>query len=281
MTAPQQQQIAIPNGMVASTTYGPIRHETVQCLMEMRSACEKNGLANVQYSFIPGTLVEKARNEAVRQMLRAGAGWLCLIDGDMTFQPDSLYRLLATCYGELPHADAIGAYCPLRGDLALPTIDTGTGTWESHFPGSGVLEVMRTGCAFLLVKRHVFEGLKDPWFRMRVPARPVDFMAEVDNFCRIKFDGRNPFRGLPGGEWEKLEKCAREDPSAAPEQFVPVEVGEDSGFCDRARNAGFRIFVHTDVVCGHVDTKVMGWQDHKKAIRQMEDTNLQCVGVWR
>lgn len=281
MTAPQPQQIQIPPGILCVTTYGSIRQETAQALLELRSASEKNGLSNVAYVMMPGTLVEKARNEAVRQMLRAGAGWLCFVDGDMQFAPDSLHRLLATAYGELPHADVVGAYCPLRGDLALPTIDSGTGTWESWFPGSGVVEVMRTGAAFLLVKRHVFEGLKDPWFRMRVPARPVDFLAEVDNFLRCRFDGRNPLRGLPGAEWEKAEKAAQEDPSVVAEQFVPVEVGEDSGFCDRARNAGFRIFVNTDIVCGHVDTKITSWQDHKKALAQMETTNLQCVGVWK
>ena len=89
----------------------------------------------------------------------------------------------------MPHVDVLGAYCPLRGSLALPTIDTGTGTWESWYPGSGVIEAMRTGAAFLLCKRHVFEKLQDPWFRMRVPARPIDFMAEVDNWARMKFDG--------------------------------------------------------------------------------------------
>jgi len=290
MTAPQAQQIAIPAGLVCCTTYGNVRHEFVSSLLEMRAASERSGLGNVSYTFLPGTLVEKARNEAVRQMLRMGAGWLLFVDGDMVAPPTALVGdvkngvpgLLPTAYGEMPHADVIGAYCPLRGDLALPTIDTGTGTWESHFPGSGVLEVMRTGAAFLLVKRHVFEGLRDPWFRMRVPFdRWVAIMAELDNFARTRFDGRNPFRGLPGAEWEKLEKAAQEDPSAVQEQFVPVEVGEDSGFCDRARNAGFRIFVHTDVVCGHVDTKIVSWQDHKKAVKQMEDTNLQCVGAWR
>src|SRR2546430_1595490 len=274
------KQVAIPSGLVCTTTYGVITHQTAQALMEMRAHSEKQGLANVQWMFIPGTLVEKARNEAVRQMLKAGAGWLLQVDGDMTFAPDSLQRLLVTIYGEMPHLDALGAYCPLRGELALPTIDTGTGTWESHFPGSGVLEVMRTGGAFLLVKRHVFEGLRDPWFRMRVPARPVDFLAEVDNFCNIKFDGRNPFRGLPGREWERLEKAAQEDPSAAAENFTPIEVGEDSGFCDRARNAGFRLAVHTDVVCGHVDQKVTTWQDHKRAMENMERLNKQCGGRW-
>lgn len=269
----------IPSGLVVCTTYGQITQQTAQALMELRSYSEKNGMNNVAYQMIPGTLVEKARNEAVRQMLRANAGWLLFVDGDMVFQPDSLHRLLVTAYGEMPFVDVIGAYCPLRGELALPTIDTGTGTWESHYPGSGVLAVMRTGGAFLLAKRHVFESLKDPWFRMRVPARPIDFMAEVDNFCNIKFDGKNPFRNLPGREWEKLEDAARNDPSVVAEQFVPVEVGEDSGFCDRARNANFRLFVHTDIVCGHVDQKVMTWTDHKAAMDRQDVLYRQVCGI--
>lgn len=246
--------------------------------METRSHSEKQGLVNVQWLMIPGTLVEKARNDAVRNMLRdPNAGWLMFADGDMTWQPDALLRILGTAYGELPHADVVGGYCNLRGDLALPTIDSGTGTWESWFPESGTVEVMRTGAAFVLVKRRVFEGLKDPWYRVRVPARPIDFMAEVDNFARMKFDGANPFRGLLGREWERLEQCAMEDPSTTGD-FVPGEVGEDSGFCDRARNAGFRIFVNTDIVTGHVDTKVTDWTQHKKAIAEMEKNQRLVAG---
>lgn len=273
------QNIQIPSGLCVITTYGQVQAQTSQCLLDARSFAEKNGLLNVSYQMIPGTLVEKARNEAVRTMLRQGAGWLLFVDGDMVFPADSLIRIVRTAYGEIPVADAVGAYCPLRGELALPTIDSGTGTWESWFPNSGTVEVMRTGAAFLLVKRPVFEKLKDPWFRMRVPARPIDFLAEVDNWARIKFDGQNPFRNLPGKEWERLEDCARQDPSVVAEQFVPVEVGEDSGFCDRAKNAGCRIFVNTDIVCGHVDTRVVTWQDHKRAMGNMETQQRLACGV--
>ena len=278
MTAPVTVQI--PAGHQCTTTYGSIRGEFAQSLMDMRSLSEKQGLGNVLWYFLPGTLVEKARNDACRRALQdPNAGWLMFIDGDMTFPPDSLLRLLHCAFHEMPHVDVLGGYCPLRGDLALPTIDTGTGTWESTFPGSGVLEVMRTGAAFLLIKRRVLEAMKDPWFRMRVPARPLDFMAEVDNWARIKFDGQNPFRNLPGDPWERLEKCAAEDPSAIPENFVPVEVGEDSGFCDRAKNMGFRIFVHTDVVTGHVDTKVIDWRVHKEAIANIEKNQKRFAGL--
>ena len=276
-----EPQVQIPPGLIVITTYGVITQQTVSSLLEARSFAERQGLKNVSYQMISGTLVEKARNEAVRQTLRnTDFQWLLQCDADMTWQPDAFIRILASAYGELPAADVMGAYCPLRGDLALPTMDTGTGTWEAGwFPGSGIVRVIRTGAAFLLVKRHVLEALKDPWFRMRVPARPMDFMAEVDNFARLKFDGRNPFREMPNREWERLEDCAKQDPSVVAEQFVPVEVGEDSGFCDRVCNAGFSIYVNTDIVCGHVEQTVTSWPQHKKALETNEVSQRQCCGI--
>lgn len=272
--------LTVPAGHVCVTTYGAIRSETVQSLMETRSHCEKAGLVNVTWRFVPGTLVDKARNDAVRGLLSdPNAAWLLFIDADMVWQPDAVLQLLTTAYAESPWADVVGGYCPLRGDMALPTIDTGTGTWESHFPGSGTLEVMRTGAAFILVKRHVYQTLKEPWYALRVPMRPIDAMLEVDNFCRIKFDGENPFKNLPSAAWEQLERCAIDDPSCSHDQFTPAEVGEDSGFCDRARNAGFRIVVNTNIVTGHVDTKIVDWKQHRAAINDAAKNQRLGAGL--
>ena len=267
----------VPPGLVVTTTYGSITQETAQCLADARSFNDKEGLTNVQYIMVPGSLVDKARNEAVRQMLKAQAGWLLFIDGDMTFPFDAIRKLIQTAYAGSPHFDVVGGYCNLRGELAVPTIDTGTGTWESWYPGSGVVEVIRTGAAFLLTKRHVFERLTDPWFRMRVPTRAADFMAELDNFARIKFDGQNPLRG---SAWERLEQAARDDASIIKQNFTPHEVGEDSGFCDRVKLAGFRIGVDTDVVTGHVDRRIVDWQLHKKAMDDRERFIRQACGLW-
>lgn len=274
---PDPQQIQVPSGLVAVTTYGPLRHETALALMEARSFNEKNGLANLQYTAINAVLVDKARNEAARQCLKAGHGFLFFVDGDMVFPPDGILRLLQTAYGEMPYADVVGGWCPLRGELSLPTTDFGSGTWESSFPGSGTKEVMRTGGAFLLIKRRVLEGLADPWFRMRVPMRPADAMEEVSCMARQKFNGQNPFEQMP--EWDQLLKTALADPSIVAENFIPVEVGEDSSFHDRARHAGFRIFVNTDVACGHVDSIVRTWVDHKRGMESMEQQQRYAVGL--
>lgn len=273
-----ENQVPVPAGHVALTTFGFLRHEMVSSIMEARSFAEKNGLTAVKWYTVSGTLVEKTRNESVRMALSdPDCGWLLFLDGDAVFAKDLVARMVQAAFVELPQADVLGGYCNLRGDMALPTIDTGTGTWESWFPGSGPVEVMRTGAACLLVKRHVLQALSDPWFRMRVPARPVDFMAEVDNFARIKFDGKNPFRDQPNREWERLEQCAVEDPSTM--QFTPIEVGEDSGFCDRVKNAGFKIYVHTDIVTSHVDTRLIDAGQHKQAMDRLLLNQRQAVGI--
>lgn len=268
-------QLQVPAGMACITTYGSIQGNTVQSWMDMRSFSEKNGLVNVQWQIVNGTLVEKARNDAVRQMLRIGAQWLLFMDGDMLAPQDSLLRLLQISYQPGSPVDVIGGYCTLKGDWSLPTIDTGTGTWESWFPGSGVVEVIRTGAAFLLIKRHVFEKMPDPWFRMRVPMRPLDALREVDNYARIKLHGENPFREHPA--WNELESAATADPSL--KEFVPAEVGEDSGFCDRAKAYGFRLFVDTDTQVGHLEMTTRTWQDHKKAIDKAKQEHRQLCGL--
>ena len=271
--------VEIPSGLVAITTYGQITGATAECLMNARSLNEKRKVTAVAYKMFPGTLVDRARNDAVRQALAARAGWLLFIDGDMTFPEDAIFEILLAAYHTRPDADVIGAYCNLKGEPNMPTIDTGTGTWEEHYPGEGIVEVIRTGGAFTLIKMPVFGVLKPPWFSTRTPQRAIDYLAEVDNFARCKLSGVNPFRELPGTPWEKLERAAMDDKGAVQGIWHPSEIGEDSSFCDRVRASGFRIFVHTNIVTGHVEHRVIQWTDHREAMRKRDKDSLLMVGV--
>lgn len=277
------KSLQIPAGLIVVTTYGSVQAETVQSLMDTRSFCERSGLQNAQWRLIGGALVDKARNDAVSLALsNPQCQYLVFLDADMAWKSDFLAQLLETAYGAIPLADIVGGWCPLRGEPYLPTIDTGTGTWEVTLPGQGPVEVMRTGGACLLIKRHVFEKMEAPWFGVRPVPRGLDLMQAFDNYSRIKFDGRNPFRVHK--EWDQLLKCAS-DEAVAYRQQHPTDLhgsqyttlGEDSGFCDRAKGLGFRIFVQTNAVCNHVDRRVIGPDDHVKAVRKLErDQNLAC-----
>lgn len=276
MTAPAQ--VNVPVGAVCVTTYGSITHDTTSCIMEMRSAVEAQGL-RCPWLFVPSSLVDRARNQAVAQMLnlKPTMGWLLFIDGDAVFQPDAMTRLLLTAYQTHPHADVVGGYCTLRGEPYLPTIDTGTGTWESHLPGQGVMEVMRTGSAFILLKRHVFEKVPGPWYGTRNPWRPIDAMAELDNFAHTRFDGVNPLTKYP--EWHALLQCAKDDPSVRQRQDPAAFVGEDSNWCDTMRFHGLRIFVDTGVEVHHVDRVIRSAADHLRVTKERNATIRKFVGA--
>jgi len=279
MTEPLK--LTIPPGMCVVTTYGTLCHETVHSLLEMRSLSEKQGLGNVAWEFVSGTLVDRARNQAVVRMLgHAGKlQWLLFVDGDCVFPPDALMKMLAFAFHESPTADIVGAWNPLRGEPYLPTIDTGTGTWESHYPGSGPLEVMRTGSAFILIKRHVYEKMEGPWYGTRHPMRPIDIFAELDNYATQKFDGNNPLAKT--AEWKTLLDCARTEPGTYRPSDPASFCGEDSNFCDKAKMMGMRIVVHTDVVCGHVDQQVLTWKNHRDAMLKQAERARQVCGIVR
>jgi hypothetical protein len=264
--------------MIVITTWGSITAETAACWGNMREAMVRQNLSPV-WHFVPGALVDRARNQAVTQMLahQPPLGWLLFIDGDAVFAPDAAARILMTAFGDEPSADVVGGFCTLRGEPFLPTIDTGTGTWESVLPGQGVMDVMRTGSAFVLIKRHCFEKVPGPWYGTRNPMRPIDALAEVDNFAHTRFDGRNPLTDYP--EWHALMKCATDDPSTHQRHRVDQFVGEDSDFCDKARFYGLRVVVNTDVEVHHVDRVVRSAADHRKWAKQRDADLRRLVGV--
>jgi len=285
MPLPSNEKIELPAGVLAITTYGSVTAETTQSLMDLVRHNMASGIHNVHYTTVVGSLVDKARNEAARVMLANPAlKYLMFIDADMHFAPDIVQKLLVTAFHVTPWADAVGAWCALRGKPYLPTIDTGTGTWESHDANIGPLEVIRTGSACILIKRHVYERMEFPWYGVRPAPRPIDVLAELDNFARCKMDGRNLLREHP--TWATLEKCAREDAAsqrANPQAQTPggffSSVGEDSAFCDKVKALGMRIVVQTDAVCGHLERNVITPEQHMSAMREAEKFTRLAAGV--
>jgi len=271
----ETQQIEIPRGHVVITTYGPVTAETMVSYGDMRVRAHSLGLNNVVWNVVHGHLVDKARNEAVQQMLAdPQAKWLWFIDADMSFKPDLIDKMLSTAFSMCPWADIVGGWCPLRGEPYLPTIDTGTGTWEPIAPHDGPKEVIRTGAACVLVKRHVYEKMQPPWYGVRPAPRPLDMLYEFDNYCNIKFDGKNPF--LKYSEWNKLLQCATDEGGQANGYTT---VGEDSSFCDRAKALGFRIVVQTDAVCNHIDRRTITPEDHLNAMKERRKRIRAAAGI--
>jgi hypothetical protein len=277
MATEQQQQLEVPAGTIFVTTYGGVRAETAQSLLMLQQKLISMGIMNVDIRFVHSTLVDKARNESVLALLQTKKGWMWFIDADMEFTPDIVEPMLLAAFHKDSPWDIVGGYCQLRGQPYLPTIDTGSGYWESHLPNTGVKEVIRTGGACMLIKRKVVEAMEFPWFGLRHAGRPLDIMTDFDNYCRMKFDGTNPFTANPA--WDHIVKCAIDErrPPAAMDQLSTV--GEDSNFCDKARALGFRIAVQTHAVMGHVDKKIIVAQDHIDAMNKNRAEQDALAGI--
>lgn len=242
-------------------------------LSNMRSWNDRNGFHKVEYKIIEARLVEKGRNEACEHALRENYAWLLQIDADAApFPPDALARMLHTAFVRLPALSALGAYCQLKGWPGISTIDTGTGTWEIHYPGKGVLGVIRTGAHFLLTKVEALRSFGPPWFQTREVPRPAKSFMEVDNFARTHLDGTNPLTSVP--EWDTLVAEAKKVSSTS-----GGNVGEDSGFCDALRAAGGEIAVDTDLVVGHVATEIILPGKLKENIDKMHREERRVFGV--
>lgn len=251
---------------------GTVEGAYAACHEEMRSYNEKNGLTSIEYRKAPAVLVEAGRDAEVAHMLKEKYDFIVQIDADATFPADAVARILHTAFVAVPQADVVGGYAQLKGNFA-PTIDTGSGTWEIHWPGEGILPAIRTGGHFLLCKRSAFEKMGEPpYFRTRLAWRPIDAMAEVDNFARLKLHGSNPF--TDSKEWQELLEEAAKGSAGG-----PSGVGEDSAFCDRAKACGVNIVVDTNIVTGHVYRDVIGPHKLKEVIEKRDKAFRMAVGI--
>jgi hypothetical protein len=104
--------------------------------------------------------------------------------------------------------------------------------------------------------------------------RPVDALAEVDNYARIKLHGKNPFSETE--EWQTLVHKIQEEGGGG-----VSAVGEDSGFCDALVSVGGRILVDTDIVVGHVGKKIYSPIDLRDAMTNLKNNNLYACGVFQ
>jgi hypothetical protein len=261
-------------GLVATvSTTGTVKPQFSESFANLRSYNDRSNIHNVEYRIFPGSLVEAARDGVVLHALQQNYEWILQIDADAApFPADALERMLMTAFITHPQVHVIGAYANLKGALNLPTIDTGSGTWEEHYPGEGIIPVIRTGAHFLFAKTEVFRRMGPPWFRTRMTTSPLKAMKELDNFARTKLDGKNPLTDHP--EWPTLLAEA-----VKVSQGSVSTVGEDSGFCDNARSLGVQIVVDTDIIVGHVEDKIIMPTDFAKTVKDRKDLERAVLGV--
>jgi len=165
------------------------------------------------------SVVSRARNLLVRDFLKSDCTDLLFIDSDINFDADDAMRLL--CWSLDPNKGIVAGVPRTRAvdKVYIATLDHDAEDNSLTMNGHGLVRAQRVATAFMLVQRSVFENL--------VGAHPewVYHDPKLNVMLSAVFDFK-----------------------VAPEGYI----GEDFLFCDRAREAGFEVWVDPSIKLGHM-----------------------------
>jgi hypothetical protein len=195
--------------------------------------------------------IHEARNQVVDHFaaLPQQPEWLLMIDADMTFEPDLIYKMLAAA--DPVRVPILGALCFGGGRVhePFPTIyrlieeKVDERSYYSldkvyDYPRDTLVKVGATGAACLLVHRQVFATMKNAYGTLPDGSpNPSPWFAEG-------------ITGLKGEGW-----------------------GEDTVFCLRAQSLRIPVHVHTGIKTGHVKEVVIDevfYDNRRQAVRDAQ-----------
>ena len=104
--------------------------------------------------------------------------WLWIMGDDHAFEPDLLPRLLAH------DVDVVVPHCLRRNPPWAPVVNSHEEDgWQvsAELPEDDLTEIWSAGSAGMLIRKHVFDAIEDPWF---TPAPDAIGLNEDINFCR-------------------------------------------------------------------------------------------------
>ena len=164
------------------------------------------------------SVVSRARNLLVQDLIESSATELLFIDSDINFEPEDIFRLMA--WGADPRKGIVAAVPRVRdvNPVYIANLDYDE-NHELTMNGMGLVRAEHVATAFMWVNRKVFEDL--------IEAHP---------------------------EWTYYDKRADKDLSAVFDFKVTREgyIGEDFLFCDRARELGYEVWVDPSITLGHM-----------------------------
>jgi hypothetical protein len=174
---------------------------------------------DVQIGSICGcSVVSRARNLLVRDFLDSKCTELLFIDSDINFEPEAIIRLMA--WGSDAEKGIVAAVPRTRdtNKTYIADLDLDESS-QLTMNGMGLVRAQRVATAFMWVQRGVFE----------------------------KLAAENP-------DWTYFDKRAGKDLSAVFDFKVTREgyIGEDFLFCDRARAAGYEVWIDPTITLGHM-----------------------------
>jgi hypothetical protein len=200
------------------------------------------------------------------------ADYFFLQDDDMVGQPGDLQRLLAY------KLDIVCGICTIKRDPPRPNIrfwrpdmcrfvDPIEWDWDA----TKLMEIDAAGAAFMVVKRRVFERMEQAYldceFERMEDERKFGSSDKIVDYWKKRAERRHEV-------WAR----AKEEKNWGMQDFWPFqflanaeegqigELGEDVGFCWKAKKLGFRIFADPQVLPGHLGAYSYSIRDYRAYI---------------
>ena len=190
-------------------------------LMQLGQKLLEHGIDVEVNSLCGCSVVSRARNIIAHRFVKSDCDHLMFIDADMTFEADSVIRLM--CWNQ-DKAIVAGAYeARKEGKVYIVSLDGGYGVngpqGKVTMDESGLVRAYRVATGFMMIQKRVFEVLKE--------AHPEWEHKDTNTDERMYsfFD----FKSTPGGY-----------------------IGEDVLFCDRVREQGMDIWLDPTIKLGHM-----------------------------
>jgi hypothetical protein len=163
--AKKMEQYEIPKICIGLPTMASVHPMTMMTILFwMKDAYEQKDYELIIAPTINEQPVDNARNHIVRDFLASDATHLFFVDSDTIPPPDALRKLLAH------DKDIVSALTP------IVELDEKTGEYyrkmncvdisDQHMkPNDGLRLCKGAGGSCIMIKRHVFEKLPEPWYR--------------------------------------------------------------------------------------------------------------------
>ena len=190
-------------------------------LMQLGQKLMEHGI-DVQVNSLCGcSVVSRARNIIAHQFMKSDCDNLMFIDADMTFDAESVIRLM--CWNQ-EKAIVAGAYeARKEGRVYIVSLDGGHGVngpqGKVTMDEAGLVRAYRVATGFMMIQRRVFDVLK--------AAHPE--LEHKDTNTDERMYAYFDFKVTPDGY-----------------------IGEDFLFCDRAREQGLDIWLDPTIKLGHM-----------------------------
>jgi hypothetical protein len=195
---------------------------TAKLAISLASFCvqaQQHGV-DIQICNISGcSVVSRVRNLIAKDFLDSDCTDLMFIDSDINFEAEDIFRLMA--WNSDPKKGIVAGIPVARkkGKVYISTLDTDEE--DNIFMNyMGLVKAKRVATAFMMIRREVFEKLKDthPEWVYHDEKKVGDEVIAFFDFA------------LKDGEY----------------------IGEDFLFCDRARELGYEVWIDPTIKLGHM-----------------------------